>query len=229
LSGDEIGWLLGARALERSEGPDRVVARSIVSSTFLDTIADAAGVPARATLTGFKWISRAGDIDGRRLVFGYEEALGYAVTPAVRDKDGLTAALAIADLASRTSLTHVLDQLAEAHGLHATDQWSMRFAEASAAAAFTDRLRAAPPEDLGGTPVVGFVDFRDGGDGLPPADVLEFELADGGRALVRPSGTEPKVKCYFEVVVEAHHGPEAQKRLAALQTAFQHVASTMDG
>jgi phosphomannomutase len=229
LTGDEIGWLLGARALEHSEGADRVVARSIVSSTFLDTIASEAGVPSRATLTGFKWISRAGDADGRRLVFGYEEALGYSVTPAVRDKDGLTAALAIADLAARTSLTHELDRLAERHGLHATDQWSMRFAEASAANAFTDRLRAAPPEDFGGTPVVGFVDFRDRSEGFPPADVLQFTLADGSRALVRPSGTEPKVKCYFEVVVEAHHGPEAQKRLAALRTAFQHVASTMDG
>jgi phosphomannomutase len=228
LTGDEIGWLLGARAIDNSEGDDRVVARSVVSSTLLDDIAAVAGVPARATLTGFKWISRAGDVDGRRLVFGYEEALGYAVTPAVRDKDGLTAALAIAELADQGPLTDVLTKLADAHGLHATDQWSMRFADAAGAAAFTERLRVAPPDELAGHAVVETIDFRTGRDALPPADLLQFSLADGSRALVRPSGTEPKVKCYFEVVVEAHHGPEAQKRLAALRTAFQQVASTMD-
>jgi phosphomannomutase len=227
LTGDEIGWLLGARALEQTDADDRVVARSVVSSTLLDKIADAAGVPSRQTPTGFKWISRAGDVDARRLVFGYEEALGYAVTPAVRDKDGLTAALAMAELAGEGSLTDALDRLAEAHGLHATDQWSMRFADVAGAAAFTAGLRVAPPDELAGRAVVGRVDYRDGIGSLPPTDLLQFDLADGSRALVRPSGTEPKVKCYFEVVVEQHHGPEAQKRLAALRTAFQEVASTM--
>ena len=229
LTGDEIGWLLGAHMLAQTTGDDRVVARSVVSSTLLDKIAAAAGVPARTSLTGFKWISRAGDADGRRLVFGYEEALGYAVTPAVRDKDGLTAALAMATLAVEGSLIDALDRLAEAHGLHATDQWSMRFADAAGAAAFTARLRAAPPDDLAGCPVAGTVDYLGGIGTLPPADLLQFDLVDGSRALVRPSGTEPKVKCYFEVVVEQHHGPEAQKRLAALRTAFQEVAGTMPG
>jgi phosphomannomutase len=172
-------------------------------------------------------VSRAGDLDGRRLVFGYEEALGYAVTPAVRDKDGLTAALATGELAARGSLLDVLDDLATTHGLHTTDQWSMRFADPSDAAAFSAALRAAPPSDLGGVPVTARVDYLAGFDGLPPADLLEFTLADGSRALVRPSGTESKVKCYFEVVVDRTEGAQAQKRLAALRTAFQEVASTM--
>jgi phosphomannomutase len=227
LTGNEIGWLLGSRALARSSGDDRVVARSIVSSTLLDDLAAAAGVPARATLTGFKWVSRAGDADHRRLVFGYEEALGYAVSPAVRDKDGLTAALAIGELAAEGSLVDMLDDLATAHGLHATDQWSMRFADPARAAVFTGALRAAPPNELGGVAVVRTIDYAVGVDGLPPADLLGFELADGSRALVRPSGTEPKVKCYFEVVVDRTEGTLAQKRLAALRTAFQEVAGTM--
>ena len=103
----------------------------------------------------------------------------------------------------------------------------MRFADAAGTAAFTAGLRNAPPDELAGRAVVGRVDYRDGIGSLPATDLLQFDLADGSRALVRPSGTEPKVKCYFEVVVEQHHGPEAQKRLAALRTAFQEVAGTM--
>jgi phosphomannomutase len=229
LTGDEVGALLGAHMLATTSGDDRVVARSIVSSRLLDRIAAAAGVPARATLTGFKWVSRAGDSDGRRLVFGYEEALGYAVTPHVRDKDGLTAALALADLAARGSLTDTLDALADAHGLYATAQWSLRFADAAGAAAFTARLRAAIPAELGGINVDRAIDYQHGVDGLPPADLLAFELADGSRVLVRPSGTEPKAKCYFEVVVPRREPERARDRLARLQTALQRVAGTMPG
>ena len=227
LTGDEIGALLGAHMLAQTSGDDRVVARSIVSSTLLDRIAEAAGVPSRATLTGFKWISRAGDADDRRLIFGYEEALGYAVSPHVRDKDGLTAALAIADLAARGSLGDALAHLAEVHGLHATAQWSMRFDDAALAAEFTAKIRGAPPSELGGVPVARVVDYLGGADGLPPTDLVGFELTDGGRALVRPSGTEPKVKCYFQVVEALADTARARARLAALRTAFERVAGTM--
>jgi phosphomannomutase len=227
LTGDEIGALLGSHMLATTAGDDRVVARSVVSSRLLDRIAAEAGVPARATLTGFKWISRAGDADGRRLVFGYEEALGYGVSPSVRDKDGLTAAIAIADLAARGSLADELDRLAVAHGLHATAQWSMRFTSTAGAAEFTASVRAQPPVELAGVRVQRVVDHLDGADGLPPADLLAFELADGSRVLVRPSGTEPKVKCYFEVVVVPQEHDRAKQRLDALRTAFQRSADTM--
>ena len=227
LTGDEIGALLGAHALANSSGDDRVVARSIVSSTWLDKIAAAANVPARVTLTGFKWISRAGDADGRRLVFGYEEALGYAVTPRVRDKDGLTAALAMADLAARGSVADALTDLARAHGLHATSQWSVRFTDTAGAADFTARVRAEPPAMLGPARVVRVVDYLGGADGLPPADLVALELDIGARVLVRPSGTEPKVKCYFEVVVDHEQRSQAAERLALLRTALAEATGTM--
>ena len=227
LTGDEIGALLGAHALANSSGDDRVVARSIVSSTWLDKIAAAANVPARVTLTGFKWISRAGDADSRRLVFGYEEALGYAVTPRVRDKDGLTAALAMADLAARGSVADALTDLARAHGLHATSQWSVRFTDAADAAAFTARLRAEPPTMLGPARVVRIVDYLGGADGLPPADLVALELDIDARVLVRPSGTEPKVKCYFEVVVDHEQRYQAAEQLALLRTALAEATGTM--
>jgi phosphomannomutase len=229
LKGDEIGALLGAHMLSSTSGDDRVVGRSIVSSRLLDRIAAAAGVPSRVTLTGFKWVSRVGDRDGRRLVFGYEEALGYAVNPLVRDKDGLTAAIALAELASRTSLADELDRLAAAHGLHATGQWSMRFADGRGAAAFTAHVRAEPPSELDGLAVTSVTDYLDGGGGLPPADLLELDLADGSRVLVRPSGTEPKVKCYFEVVVGPGEHARAAARLDAFGIAFRHIADTMPG
>jgi phosphomannomutase len=229
LTGDEIGALLGAHVLASTTGDDRVVGRSIVSSRMLDRIAEAAGVPARVTLTGFKWVSRVGDRDGRRLVFGYEEALGYAVNPLVRDKDGLTAAVAVAELASRTSLADELDRLVGVHGLHATGQWSRRFADGRGASALTARVRAEPPKELGGVAVTSVTDHLHGSGDLPPADLVQLDLADGSRVLVRPSGTEPKVKCYFEVVVGAGEKARAAARLEAFGTAFRHIADTMPG
>jgi phosphomannomutase len=227
LSGNDVGALLGAHILRHTHGDDRVVARSIVSSRLLDRIAADAGVPARTTLTGFKWVSRSGDADHRRLVFGFEEALGYAVTPEVRDKDGITAALAVADLAARGSLQDELDALAQRYGRYETAQWSARFENAAGASVFTAELRRDPPTELAGVPVVRTTDYLHGVDGLPPADLLVLDLADDSRVLLRPSGTEPKVKCYFEVIVGATEHDEARARLDALRTAFEQVASTM--
>jgi phosphomannomutase len=227
LTGDDIGVLLGWARLDATEGDDRVVARSLVSSRQLDAIAAAANVPCRVTLTGFKWISRAGDSDGRRLVFGYEEALGYAVTPRIRDKDGITAALAIADLAARVPLADVLDELAARHGRYATSQWSVRFPDARRAAEFTAAVRAAPPTDLAGEQVVRVVDHLPGAEGLPPADVVALELAGGGRVLIRPSGTEPKVKCYFEVVHADGDAATAAEHLARLRTALEQAVGSI--
>ncbi len=208
LHGDEVGALLGsdvARGVAAAGGGDGVLANSIVSSRLLGRIAAAHGLAHRETLTGFKWISR---VEG--LVFGYEEALGYCVAPSfVRDKDGLSAALLLAQLAARVkaegrTLLDELDDLALEHGLHLTDQLSARFGDLSAIGATMDRVRSAPPTTLAGSPVVAVEDLArpaPGPDALPPTEGLRLLAEDGTRVVVRPSGTEPKVKCYLEVVV----------------------------
>ncbi len=203
LHGDEVGALLGQDVAGRAR-PGSVLASSIVSSRLLARIAAEHGLTHRSTLTGFKWISR---VDG--LVYGYEEALGYCVAPdVVRDKDGLSAALLLAQLAARLtaegrSLVDVLDDLAVRHGLHLTDQLSARFSDLSAIGATMDRVRTAPPTTLAGSPVESVEDLAQptGPDALPPTDGLRLLAADGTRVVVRPSGTEPKVKCYLEVIV----------------------------
>ena len=208
LTGDQVGALLGASLLERTAGDPapqaRLVATTIVSSTLLSKIAAAAGARYAETLTGFKWITRAGDgMPGTRFLFGYEEALGYAVGDVVRDKDGIGAALAMLRLATgaRAAGRSVLDrydELETAHGVHLTSQVTLRTADQ---AKVMSRLRAAPPSALGGEPVSSVADLADGArdrGGLPPADVLIFGLP-GARVVLRPSGTEPKIKCYIEI------------------------------
>lgn len=202
LHGDEVGALLGEDIGRRLAGSGGVLANSIVSSRLLGRIAADHGLSHRETLTGFKWISR---VDG--LVFGYEEALGYCVDPDhVRDKDGLSAALLLAQLASRLrmqgrTLLDQLDELAVRHGLHLTDQLSARFADLERIPQTMAKVREAPPATLAGSPVVEVVDLAEGSDGVPPTDGLRLLARDGTRVVVRPSGTEPKVKCYLEVVV----------------------------
>lgn len=207
LRGDEVGALLAAHLVHK--GARGTFAESIVSSSLLGRIAEAAGLPYEETLTGFKWISR---VEGLR--YGYEEALGYCVDPeGVRDKDGITAALLVAELASELkeqgrTLTDLLDDLAMAHGLHATDQLSVRVSDLSVIANAMAALRAEPPTSLAGLRVVSAEDLSRGTDTLPPTDGLRYYL-DGdhkARVIVRPSGTEPKLKCYLEVVVPV---PEA--------------------
>jgi phosphomannomutase len=200
LRGDEVGALLARHLMSR--GRTGTWATSIVSSSLLGKMAAAAGQPYVETLTGFKWIGR---VPG--LAFGYEEALGYCCDPDhVKDKDGVSALLLLCELAAETkaagrSLVDVLDDLAIEHGLHATDQVSVRVADLSLITAAMDRLRATPPTGLGGLAVEQVDDLALGSAELPPTDGLRFRLADSARVVVRPSGTEPKLKCYLEVVV----------------------------
>lgn len=202
LRGDEVGALLAAHLVHK--GARGTFAESIVSSSLLGRIADAAGLPYEETLTGFKWIAR---VEGLR--YGYEEALGYCVDPeGVRDKDGITAALLVAELASELkeqdrTLTDLLDDLAVEHGLHATDQLSVRVEDLSIIANAMRALREQPPAVLAGLRVAVAEDLSRGTEKLPPTDGLRYYL-DGdckARVIVRPSGTEPKLKCYLEVVV----------------------------
>lgn len=202
LRGDEVGALLAAHLVHK--GATGVFAESIVSSSLLGRIAEAAGVGYEETLTGFKWISR---VEGLR--YGYEEALGYCVDPeGVRDKDGVTAALLVAELASELkeqgrTLTDLLDDLAMEHGLHATDQLSVRVEDLSVIASAMAALRAEPPVSLAGLRVTSAEDLNKGTATLPPTDGLRYYLEGDykARVIVRPSGTEPKLKCYLEVVV----------------------------
>ncbi|GAA2130846.1 phospho-sugar mutase [Kitasatospora kazusensis] len=204
LHGDDVGALLGAALVAKHA--TGTFATTIVSSTLLGRIAEAAGTGYAETLTGFKWIARA---DGLR--YGYEEALGYCVDPeGVRDKDGITAALLVAELAAtlkRTgrTLTDLLDDLALEHGLHATDQLSVRVEDLTLIADVMQRLREQPPTVLAGLRVTGADDLAAGSADLPPTDGLRYRLTGEGvrsaRIVVRPSGTEPKLKCYLEVVL----------------------------
>jgi phosphomannomutase len=207
LRGDEVGALLAHHLLAR--GRQGTYANSIVSSSLLGKMAAAAGQPHEETLTGFKWIGR---VEG--LAFGYEEALGYCCDPEhVRDKDGVSALLLVCELAAQAKaegrgLTDFLDDIAREHGLHATDQLSVRFDDLAAIPATMDRLRSAPPTTLGGLAVEQVEDLSQGSAALPPTDGLRYSLAEGARVIVRPSGTEPKVKCYLEVVIPVETGSD---------------------
>jgi phosphomannomutase len=247
LSGDQVGALIGSYLLDKTAaGPEagrRLVVTTVVSSTLLGKIAAAAGARYVETLTGFKWIVRAGQgIPGRRFVFGYEEALGYAVGDVVRDKDGISAALALLSLAATAraagqSLLDRWDALEAEHGVHLTTQVTLHV---PSPAGIMGRLRAAPPAALAGQPVTGSEDLAAGADGpalsagagaagagaaggararepgLPPADVLIYRMP-GARVVIRPSGTEPKLKAYLEVVEPATPPTLATARMAAAE------------
>jgi phosphomannomutase len=200
LRGDEVGALLAHHLL--ASGKKGTYATSIVSSSLLGRMAAAAGQPYAETLTGFKWIGRVED-----LAFGYEEALGYCVDPEhVKDKDGVSALLLLCELAAAAkaddrTLDDLLDDIATTHGLHATDQVSVRVTDLAEIAAAMERLRSNPPSSLGGLAVEQVDDLSLGSADLPPTEGLRYRLASGGRVIVRPSGTEPKLKAYLEVVV----------------------------
>ncbi|MGY6501550.1 MAG: phospho-sugar mutase [Acidimicrobiales bacterium] len=230
LTGNEIGVLLADHILRHTSGPDRLVVTTIVSSQLLGTMARSAGVHYAETLTGFKWIMRpALDDPTRRLVFAYEEALGYAVSDEVRDKDGVTAAVMFVELAGllaaegRTVLDR-LDDLAVEHGLHATDTWAIRVDGPGSTERLADmmrRVRTDPPTTLGSAPVIRVHDYLDAGD-LAPTDAVLLQTDDGIRVVVRPSGTEPKAKVYLERVAPVtgtvgEARDEAARRLARVR------------
>ncbi|MFL6023451.1 MAG: phospho-sugar mutase [Marmoricola sp.] len=232
LRGDEVGALLAQHLINR--GKHGIYAQSIVSSSLLGAMAAAAGEEHQETLTGFKWIGR---IPG--LAFGYEEALGYCVDPEhVKDKDGVSALLLVCELAAEAkaagrTVRDLLDDIARRHGLHATDQLSVRFSDLSQIPATMARLRQQAPSTLGGLAVLEVEDLAEGSADLPPTDGLRFTLADHARVIVRPSGTEPKVKCYLEVVIpveaDAEDGVDAARiaaagRLDAIRAGVQEAA-----
>lgn len=233
LTGDEIGGLLAEYVLDHTSG-ERAVATSIVSSTLLGRIAHAHGVHFDETLTGFKWLARAGG--SRRRVFSYEEALGYCVggdgDRPVADKDGIGAALVLLALAAWArrdgrTLLDLLDAQAQRYGVHLTDQLSVRVADLSMLTGVMRRLRSDPPEAFGPFAVEDVDDFAAGHAELPPTDALRFRLEGGGRVTLRPSGTEPKLKAYAEVVLNAA-GDVGPTRARGVQVLAEVMSSVSD-
>ncbi|MGK3648906.1 phospho-sugar mutase [Pseudarthrobacter enclensis] len=233
LRGDEVGALLGAHVAARhaataagsgDPGTAGVFANSIVSSRLLARIAATAGFAHEETLTGFKWISR---VPG--LVYGYEEALGYCVAPdLVRDKDGISAAVLIAELAAAAkadgkTIFDTLDELYLQHGLHASDQLSIRVADLGLLDAMMNRLRVSPPESFGASGVEVFTDLAEGSGHLPPTEGLLYVTRDLTRVIIRPSGTEPKLKCYLEVIHQAGSAAELPAARQAARASLDEV------
>ncbi|MDL9935935.1 phospho-sugar mutase [Gordonia sp. ABSL1-1] len=216
LTGDELGALLGEQAAADHDRPGDTLACSIVSSRLLAHVAAAHGLRHRFTLTGFKWIARTPD-----LRFGYEEAIGYCTDPAaVADKDGISTMVRVVTLveAARTAgrcLDDLLDDLARRHGLHATAPLSFRVSDPATIGTAMTRLRARGVSALAGSPVVEFRDLATGSADLPPTDGLLIRTADDARVIVRPSGTEPKLKCYLEVVLSCADDGRVPREAAA--------------
>ena len=230
LSGDEVGLLLADHLLRHSDGTDRLLVTTVVSSTALAALAVRHGVQFAETLTGFKWLARAAmDRPDLRPLLGYEEALGYSVGSLVRDKDGISAAVvaveAVASLvASRSSVAQRLAELAVELGLHRTRQRSLRYEGLDGAArmaAAVDRLRADAPGSLGGVDVTSIEDLALG-ERLPPTDGMVLR-GEGLRVVVRPSGTEPKLKLYVEVVRAVGDVTEVGAATAAADAAIDAV------
>ena len=205
LTGDQIGVLLAWQVLEVAERPC-TVASSIVSSTLLSKLATARRAEYESTLTGFRWLARAGST-AAPLAFAYEEALGYSVVPAIRDKDGISAGLAFANLvaslkAADRTVDDVLVELANEFGHHATAQVTIRFEGEGSKAELEDvmsRLRKSSPRSIGEFNILEVIDLAEPNGVFPISNVLLYRL-DGGRLIVRPSGTEPKIKAYLETI-----------------------------
>ncbi|MCT2293089.1 phospho-sugar mutase [Janibacter hoylei] len=232
LRGDELGALLASHLIMRGVPEGRRMANSIVSSRLLAAMCRLSGVAHEETLTGFKWIARVDDLH-----YGYEEALGYCVAPdLVRDKDGVSAALLIAELAAilkaeGRTLLDVLDDLHRQLGVHATDAFSIRVEDLADIGRIMARLRETPPAEVAGSPVASAEDLSAGAGGLPPTDGLRYLLDDDSRIIVRPSGTEPKLKVYLEAiepVADDDLGPardRAAERLGRLRASMQSLTA----
>ena len=227
LSGDQTGSLLGEFLAAR--GLTGSLANSIVSSRLLSRIAHAHGLEHHTTLTGFKWIARAPGLG-----FGYEEAIGFCPDPAhVRDKDGIATSVVAASLvaalkAQGRSVWDELERLARLHGLHVSSPLTFRVEEIEQIASGMARLRAQPPSVLAGSPVVEVSDLSQGYRGLPPTDGVLVLTEAGDRVIARPSGTEPKLKCYLEVILPVAEGEplpwdQARERLDAIKGAFAEI------
>ena len=222
LRGDELGIVFG-EWIARSK-PKGSFANSIVSSSALRKISSHYGIDFQEVLTGFKWIAKIED-----LAFGYEEAIGYAVdSDNVNDKDGISAAVFLAQIAmdlKRDGLTisDLLNQVWERHGFHGTEQISIRVTDMSAITHLLTGLRANPPREIAGRAVESIDDLAAPSDGLPPTDGLRIWLAGGIRIIVRPSGTEAKMKCYIEVVTAT--SDESQKLLDEIRQPLKELLS----
>jgi phosphomannomutase len=252
LTGDEVGALVADHLLRHradgpagrrgespaghpEESPSAVVASSIVSSRLIESIAVRAGVQSVRTLTGFKWVARPiVDHPDAAYLFGYEEALGYCVGDRVRDKDGISAALVMAEIVAEAisqgeTLRDRLDRLASVHGLYATRQVTVRLDDPSAARRAELMATAAglAPSELAGTAVVGREDLSDGAT-LPPTTGVVLDLDGGGRVVVRPSGTEPKIKAYLEVVTEPMPVAEVQQARSAANRRLDDLAAAVE-
>ena len=223
LTGDQLGLILGEEMAARAsrEGRSGSLACSIVSSSALGKVAEHYGFGFEQTLTGFKWVSRVPN-----LIFGYEEALGYCVDwGQVRDKDGLSAALIVADIASALAkqgytLGDQLEKLMQRYGYFSTGQISIRVTDLTVIADLMKKLRTNPPEQIAGVDAV-FEDMNQGSGSLPATDALRFKLHDGRTVIVRPSGTEPKLKCYLQAVSD--NEAQSKKLLAELEAAMRQV------
>ena len=212
LTGDQVGVLLADQCMA---SPGGAVGTSVVSSQMMRAMAQARGVEYFETLTGFKWLANAALAHpGTR--FTYEEALGYCVGDVVLDKDGICALVAFADLASRVNVLQQLEVLYRRHGLFLTAQKSLWVPSPEE---FGARARVAPPRQIAGYTVLRVRDLLHDPEGLPPSDVLIFQLEGGHRVIMRPSGTEPKFKCYYELVetVASHEAFDVAQARAALK------------
>jgi phosphomannomutase len=202
LRGDELGIILG-EWIARTK-PSGTFGNSIVSSSALRKISAHYDVDFKEVLTGFKWLAKI-----ENLAFGYEEAIGYAVdSDNVNDKDGISAAIFLAQVATDLkreglTLSDLLDEVWERHGFHGTEQISIRVSDMSAITRLLAGLRKNPPSEIAGRKVEALDDLAAPKDGLPPTDGLRIWLAGGIRIIVRPSGTEAKMKCYIEVITKS--------------------------
>lgn len=213
LRGDEVGALLGEYIARNNPPKDSVMANSIVSSSILSKIAKHYGVNFQETLTGFKWLSKLPN-----LAFAYEEALGYAVdTKSVNDKDGISAALVVLQLATDLAgegktISDLLDEIWLRHGFHATKQISVRTSSVQQIDGILGKFRNQTPQEISGYRLLQFDDLESPKDHLPPTNGVRMFLEGGTRIIIRPSGTEPKIKCYIEVVAQ---GPVAEAKIKA--------------
>lgn len=221
LGGNEVGLILGARAA-KTASPGSALSCSLVSSPGLQKIAERHGLRYAETLTGFKWVSRV-----QNLVYGYEEALGYLVNPeTVRDKDGISASMAMLDVINSArergmTLGELIDELGNEYGHFASGQVSVRVDDLSIISNTMAALRAKPPARIGAANITLAEDLSQPGGDLPPGDVLRYRLEDGSRVIVRPSGTEPKLKVYLDA--QAGSAEDAAASVTELEAAVREL------